>query len=239
MYVCVCMCIYVMRNEDIYCRPSRSDINVVVTIGFITYSWLHHWVCIYTHREHSKSSLAFGEEPWSEYASAIFVRLRWWHSVNPARFELRLWRDLFLLHDIFVWAIILIVSIVCIRERGAVARVYAYVRFRERESIIFSRISRKEMKISLSPNDRRWIENRALGRHLAILARINWSLLRMKMCYLFSEYVFMNARRVGSQSFARAFVFSFLLLTICSPTLLIYNNYRINRTVSFRVVKCC
>ena len=35
----------------------------------------------------------------------------------------------------------------------------------------------KEMRISLSPIDRRWKENRALGRHLAILARINWSLI--------------------------------------------------------------
>ena len=33
------------------------------------------------------------------------------------------------------------------------------------------------MRISLSPIDRRWKENRALGRHLAILARINWSLI--------------------------------------------------------------
>jgi len=34
----------------------------------------------------------------------------------------------------------------------------------------------KEMRISLSPIDRRWKETGALGRHLAILARINWSL---------------------------------------------------------------
>lgn len=35
----------------------------------------------------------------------------------------------------------------------------------------------KEMRISLSPIDRRWKETGALGRHLAILARINWSLI--------------------------------------------------------------
>ena len=120
----------------------------------------------------------------------------------------------------------------CARRRDKVSNSFTSTSSKSQKDI-------KEMRISLSPIDRRWKETGALGRHLAILARINWSLLRMKMCYLFSEYVFMNARRVGSQSFARAFVFSFLLLTICSPTLLIYNNYRINRTVSFRVVKCC
>ena len=35
----------------------------------------------------------------------------------------------------------------------------------------------KEMRISLSPIDRRWKVTGALVRHLAILARINWSLI--------------------------------------------------------------
>lgn len=63
----------------------------------------------------------------------------------------------------------------CARRRDKVSNSFTSTSSKSQKDI-------KEMRISLSPIDRRWKETGALGRHLAILARINWSLI------LFASY---------------------------------------------------
>lgn len=90
-----------------YCRPSRRDINVVVTIGLLLQNgWLQKALRARDHFEREKIWFCF------DFADVVLLYCRDDNSVNPARFEPRLWRRLVPnLHDFYDWAIVLICAI--------------------------------------------------------------------------------------------------------------------------------
>lgn len=93
-----------------YCRPSRRDINVVVTIGLLLQNgWLQKALRARDHFEREKMILF-----WFRIC-VLLLYCRDDNSVNPARFEPRLWRRLVPnLHDFYDWAIVLICAILCV-----------------------------------------------------------------------------------------------------------------------------
>ena len=85
-----------------YCRPSRRDINVVVTIGLLLQNgWLQKALRA---RDHFEREKRFDFVLISHRVVLLYCRDD--NSVNPARFEPRLWRRLVPnLHDFYDWAI--------------------------------------------------------------------------------------------------------------------------------------
>ena len=94
-----------------YCRPSRRDINVVVTIGLLLQNgWLQKALRA---RDHFEREKRFDFVLISHRVVLLYCRDD--NSVNPARFEPRLWRRLVPnLHDFYDWAIVLICAILCV-----------------------------------------------------------------------------------------------------------------------------
>ena len=94
-----------------YCRPSRRDINVVVTIGLLLQNgWLQKALRA---RDNFEREKRFDFVLISHRVVLLYCRDD--NSVNPARFEPRLWRRLVPnLHDFYDWAIVLICAILCV-----------------------------------------------------------------------------------------------------------------------------